>query len=129
MNKGLKSGLFALALVALAACGSDDSTDSAEEGARGIDTGDVKGEIDLMGAEGGELSYGVSGNRYKAYKVEINENAEMIIFPTDKSFEEEKGAIERRVASSSYDVEIISAKDGCIFFKETKENFSRDKKR
>jgi len=126
MKKLMKTGLFALSLLALASCGGNDA--ESEDAAGGIDTKDVKGDIDLMGAKGGELNYSYNGQACKAYKVEIGETAELIIYPSTKSIDEETGDIERRVKSSFYDVEIINDKDDFIFFKETKTPWNSEDK-
>lgn len=123
MKKFIQTGLLSLAVLALTACGSDD----AEAGASGgIDTEDVKGDIDLMGANGGSLNYSYNGNDSEAYKVNIGDGAEMIIFPNDVTFEDEKAKIEKKTESSFDNVEIISSTEDCVFFKETKEPFGGD---
>ena len=117
----MKIGLLSAAILTLAACGD------AEEVAEGaIDTGDVKGDIDLMDCEGGELNYNYNGQACKAYKVEIGETAELIIFPDDKSFEEQKEIFDHEAKSSFSDMELISSTDDCIFFKKTRKPFGED---
>ena len=124
MKNLFKIGLLSITVLALTACGSGE----AEEGAGSIDTGDVKGEIDLMGASGQDLNYNYNGKDCKAYKVELNDGAEMIIFPNDRNFEEQKGEIERKTKSSFYDIEIINSEEDCIFWKETKTPWGKEKK-
>lgn len=123
MKNIFKTALFSLSILTLAACGEDEA---ASDG--GIDTGDVKGDIDLMGADGGPMNYSLNGESSKAYRVQIGDEAEFTIFPFDKSFEEEKEKIERKTESSFDDVEIISSTDDCIFWKETKVPFGVDEK-
>ncbi len=121
MKKLFRTGFIGLFILGMTACGGGENSEEAASG--GIDTKDVKGDIDLMGADGGSLNYSFNGNDCKAYKVELGDKAEMIIFPNNVSFEEEKEKIERKTESSFDDVEIISVDEDCIFFKETKEPF------
>ena len=87
MKTGLKTGLFTLAFAVLASCGSDDAD------ASGINTADVKGDIDLMGENGHSLNLNNNGEESKAYQIEIGETAELTIFPSSVTFEEEKEKI------------------------------------
>lgn len=124
MKNLFKIGFFSAAVLALSACG--DAT--GESGAGGIDTGDVKGEIDIMGANGDDLNYNYNGQACTAYKVEIGKTAELIIFPDDKSFEEQNEIFEFSAKSSFNDKEIISSTEDCFFYKETKKPFGGDDK-
>lgn len=124
MKKLIQTGLLSFAVLALTACGGE--TENEKKAAGKIDTKDVKGTIDLMGAEGDKLNYSYNGKDCKAYKVTIGENAEMIIFPNDVNFEDEKAKIEKKTESSFDDVEIISSTEDCVFFKETKKPFGGD---
>ncbi|MFT6501920.1 MAG: hypothetical protein ACJASQ_002045 [Crocinitomicaceae bacterium] len=121
MNKGFKTGIFALALIALASCGSDDEV---TEGV--IDTADVKGEIDLMGAEGGSLNYNYNGNEYKAYEVELNDSAVLRIFPNNVTFEMAKEEVHTKIKGPFSNIEIISTEGDCIYYKEVKRPFGGD---
>jgi uncharacterized membrane protein YkoI len=123
MNKGLKTGIFALALVALASCGSEEEV---TEG--GIDTADVKGEIDLMGAKGESLNYNYNGNEYKAYKVELNDSAVLRIFPNNVTFEMAKEEVHTKIKGPFSNIEIISTEGDCIYYKEIKKPFNGDGK-
>lgn len=122
----MKTGLFALSLLALAACGGDDAE---AEGAGGIDTKDVKGDIDLMGAKGNSLSYHHNGkDAVEAYKIELGDKAELMIFPDDQSFEEIKGELERKTESSFYEIEITASEKDFISWEEKKTPFGAEKK-
>ncbi|NRA10903.1 MAG: hypothetical protein HRT57_02980 [Crocinitomicaceae bacterium] len=120
MKTGLKTGLFTLAFAVLASCGSDDAD------ASGINTADVKGDIDLMGENGHSLNLNNNGEESKAYQIEIGETAELTIFPSSVTFEEEKEKIEKEVESSFSNVKIISSTADCVYFKEVKKPFMSD---
>ena len=107
-----------MALVALASCGSDDEV---TEGV--IDTADVKGKIDLMGAEGGSFNYNYNGNEYKAYKVELNDSAVLRIFPNNVTFEMAKEEVHTKIKGPFSNIEIISTEGDCIYYKEVKNPF------
>ena len=124
MKNLFKIGLFSAAILALGSCGDSE----AAGGAGGIDTGDVKGDIDLMGADGDELNYNYNGQSCKAYQVEIGETAELLIFPDDRSFADHMEKFEHDEKSSFNDMELISSTDDCLFFKKTEKPFNSDEK-
>jgi hypothetical protein len=124
MKNVFKTALFSLALLSLASCGDEETV---AEG--GIDTGDVKGDIDLMGAKGGEMGYHFNGQSCKAYKVELNDGAELMIFPDERDFEQATGDIERKMSSSFHDVKILNSGDDFIFFEETRTPIGKDREK
>jgi len=125
MNNLLKIGVFGICLV-LISCGSKDG--ESEGGVYTIDTKDVKGEIDKTGGSGGSISYNHNGKECKAYKIEIGDEAELMVYTDDVAFEDIVEKIEKKVSSTFDDVEIISQDTDCIFFKETKIPFGEGEK-
>ena len=120
MNNLLKIGVFGICLT-LISCGSGDA--SGEGGIYKIDTKDIKGEIDKTGGNGGRLSFSHNGKECEAYKIEIGDEAELMIYTDNVTFEEVVAKIEKKVSSTFDDVEIISQDEDCLFFKETKVPF------
>ena len=126
MSNYLKIFTFPILFLLLSGCNNSDSSNSSEAtGAKSIATKDVKGELDLMGASGNDLSYSYNGTSFEAYKIKIGKTAEFIIYPTDKSFEETKTAIEKKTKSSFDKGEIIKVDKDCIFYKESKVPFGK----
>jgi len=125
MNNFFKLGALGIFLT-LTSCGSEDV--NGEGGVYTIDTEDIKGEIDKTGGNGGRLSYSHNGKECEAYKIEIGDEAELMVYTDDITFEDAVSKIEQKVNSTFDDVEIISQDADCIFFKEIKIPFGEGEK-
>ena len=122
MKNFMKIGMLSAAFLTLAACG--DAEEVAVPG--DIDTGDVKGKIDLMGTSGSESNLNYNGTDFKVYRVEIGETAGFDIVPDKRTFEDTKIAMEKKAEGFFDDLEIISVTEDCIFYKENTKPFNTD---
>jgi hypothetical protein len=127
MKRQMKTVLFSLAILSFAACGGAEEKEG-EGGPTKIDNGDVKGTIELNGADfTDQLNLSNGEGKWKAVKVEITDIAEFTLAPSSISFEEAKAEIEKKAESNMFGkTELISAEGDVIYYKETKKPFKSE---